>query len=51
MHEGLANMYMHVQTDLTMPYTLVGSLKENPLAVKLIENRLYIYERSMCMVR
>ena len=24
------------------PYTLVGSLKENPLAVKLLDNRLYM---------
>ena len=24
------------------PYTLEGSLEENPLAVKLLENRLYI---------
>ena len=26
-----------------MPYTLVGSLEKTPLAVKILENRLYIY--------
>ena len=24
------------------PYTLVGSLEENPLAVKILENRLFM---------
>ena len=34
------------------PYTLVGSLEDTPLAVKLLENRLYIYlltGRGMCI--
>ena len=26
-----------------LPFTLVGSLEENPLAVKLLDNRLYMH--------
>ena len=43
-------VYIYRQSPIFSPYTLEGSLRRYPLAVKLLKNRLYIYTNP-CMDR